>query len=38
MLEDLEIKDCKSAKMPMNSRIKLVKNLYRRQVYLTTKK
>lgn len=38
MLEDLEIKDYKLAKMPIDSRIKLIKDLYRRQVYLTTKK
>ena len=37
MLEDLEMEDCKSAKVPMDSGIKLVKNVYQGQEYQATK-
>ncbi len=37
MLEELEIEDCKSAKVPMDSGIELVKDVYQRQEYQATK-
>ena len=37
MLEDLEIEDCKSAKVSMDSEIELVKDVYQGQVYHATK-
>ena len=37
MLEDLEMEDCKSAKVPMDSGIELVKDVYQGQVYHATK-
>ena len=37
MLEDLEMEDCKSAKVPMDSGIELVKDVYQGQEYRATK-
>ncbi len=38
MLEDLEIEDCKSAKVPVDSVIRLVKDVYQEPEYQATKK
>ncbi len=38
MLEDLKMENCKSAKVPMDSGIWLVKDVYQGQEYLATKK
>ena len=37
MLENLEIKDCKSVKRLIDSEIELVKDVYQGQVYYATK-
>ena len=37
MLENLKMEDCKSAKVPMDSGIKLVKTVYQEQEYQATK-